>query len=230
MNIVCSTCSTKIKIPSNKVPKDKSFSINCPKCKAKITIDQESKRESRPETPVKNSSPNDAEHDSRFISDMASEPDQKPENPFDFLEEGAETALICELDGMIRRKIKAYLEKSNYHISEPDSAREALKQIRFHDYDLIIINELFGTRDPESNHILKYLSQLRMNTRRNIFVVMLTERFRSMDKMTAYNRSVNLVINLKDIDHVDKILQQGITDNAAFYRIFKDISAKLGRI
>ncbi len=229
MNIICDHCQGKIKIPDERVPKDKAFSITCPKCKGKISINPEGEGQDSSES---SSPPKSEKKGDGMIGDMASMNgggEQAPENPFDFLEEGAETAMVCETDGVIRNKIKIHLERMKYYVSEPENAREALKQMRFHDYDIIIINELFGTRDPDSNHILKYLSQLKMTTRRNIFVTLLTERSKSMDPMTAFNRSVNLVINLKDIDNVDKILKQGLTDNETFYRVYKEMLAKLGR-
>jgi hypothetical protein len=51
-----------------------------------------------------------------------------------------------------------------------------------------------------------------------------------MDNMAAFNKSVNLIINLKNINEIEKILRRGLADNKAFYRVFKESLIKTGRV
>ena len=46
----------------------------------------------------------------------------------------------------------------------------------------------------------------------------------------AFNKSVNLMINKKNIDDFSINDPQGLADNKAFYGIFKETLKKLGRI
>jgi len=69
-----------------------------------------------------------------------------------------------------------------------------------------------------------------MSIRRNIFVTLITNRFRTMDNMAAFNKSVNLIINLKNINEIEKILRRGVADNEVFYRVFKESLIKTGRV
>ena len=80
------------------------------------------------------------------------------------------------------------------------------------------------------NPVLKYLDRLNMSTRRNIFVTLITDRYRTMDNMAAFNKSVNLIVNLKNVDEIEKILRRGIADYEAFYRVYKRILIKTGRV
>ena len=73
---------------------------------------------------------------------------------------------------------------------------------RLHIFDVVVLNERFGTRNPDMNNILKYLDRLGISIRRNIFVALLTNRFRTMDYMAAFNKSVNLIVNLKNVDDI----------------------------
>ena len=68
-----------------------------------------------------------------------------------------------------------------------------------------------------------------MDVRRNIFLALVTDRFRTMDNMSAFQKSVNIVVNLEKIDDFEKILMRGVADNAAFYRVFKESLVKMGR-
>jgi len=245
MDVVCDKCSTKIKIPDNKldkIPDGQVFSINCPKCKNKISVNKPAPPASKesPAPPASKESPAPpASKESPATAKSSSDPppanepsvngsDGTPsDNPFGFLEEGAQTAMLCEPDAGVRAKIHEVLKNRNYHISEPPSPREALKQTRAHEFQVVILNELFGTRDPEANHVLKYLSSLKMNIRRNMFVVLMSNRFNTMDKMRAYNKSVNAVINVKDINEFEKYFHHSFNEYEGFYRVYKEVFKKI---
>jgi DNA-binding response OmpR family regulator len=116
-----------------------------------------------------------------------------------------------------------------YQITVAESARDALKRMRYHVYDLIVVNENFDTDNPDANGVLIYLERLSMAVRRNMYVAMVSGRFRTMDNMMALNKSVNLIINVKNIEDIGKILSRGITDNEYFYRVFKETLKEVGR-
>ncbi|PKN68384.1 MAG: hypothetical protein CVU54_15110 [Deltaproteobacteria bacterium HGW-Deltaproteobacteria-12] len=167
-----------------------------------------------------------------LVNEVAAAGYDAGEKPFDFISAGTETALVCEADPAIREKITKTLIDIGYHVTEPASGREALKSMRFHSYDLVIVNENFDRTDnePGSNEVLNYLQNLAAAARRNIFVVLLSDNYRTMDNMMAFNKSVNMIINKKNIDDFAAIIQRGLADNNAFYGIFKEALKKLGRV
>jgi hypothetical protein len=69
---------------------------------------------------------------------------------------------------------------------------------------------------------LIYLERMLMETRRNIYVTLITSRFRTMDYMIAFQKSVNMVLNIRNIDDFDKIIQRGMADFGLFYKVFKE--------
>jgi len=229
MDVACDKCQAKFKIPDEKVPKDQAFNVTCPKCRNKISIDTRSE-DSPPSEAAAPSAEPEPPKEKTLLDEVDSDSYDADEKPFDFLEEGQETALLCEPDSAVRSKIKAALKNMGYHTTEPESAREVLKQMRFHVFDMVVINELFDTTNPDLNNVLRYLDQLPMYTRRNIFVTLLTDRFRSNDDMAAFNKSVNLVINLKNVDNCEKILKRAVADSTAFYRVYKETLIKFGRV
>lgn len=210
MQVICEECQAKFKIPDDKIPAGKKATIRCPKCKGKIIIGASS-----------------AEMD---IFEENGDQYDAAEKPFDFIEEEGKTALVCEQDNAIREQMTSVLELMEYYITVPESSRDALKKMRYHNYDIILINELFDTPDPGANGVLIYLERLNMAIRRNIYVAMLTTRYRTMDHMAALNKSVNLIINLQNIGDFGKILNRGLTDHNLFYRVYRDVLKKLGRL
>ncbi|MCX7816136.1 MAG: hypothetical protein N2317_01320 [Syntrophales bacterium] len=149
--------------------------------------------------------------------------------PFEFLEEGVETALICVSEPSQRVQISNVLKEMGYRVYEALNTRDALKKTRFHTYDLVIIDEKFDSKDQDTNELHTYFSFLPMSTRRKMFVVLISDSFRTMDNMAAFNRSVNLIVNRKNIQDFAAILKKATADHHAFYHVFNDTLKKIGK-
>ena len=170
------------------------------------------------------------EEEKALLNEVASEDYDFADRPLDFTGEVGATALICEPDPAVRTKIGDGLKELAYKITTPATAKDALKDMRFHIFDVVVLNELFDTKDPKANAILSSLENMAMSTRRRFFVALVSGTYRTMDKMAAFNRSVNIVINIQSIDNVAKIIKQGVADNRAFYHIFQETLQKMGKV
>lgn len=219
MEVLCKNCKAKFMVADNKLPTGQLVSLKCPKCKSKIEVD----------TRPSGQGPTSASTPMTSVDEVASDKPGASELSFDFLEAGVETALICEQDAGVREKIHSILQRMNYHVTEVASARDALKYMRFHVFEVIVLGETFEADSFESNHVLQYIGHQPMNIRRNMFVVLLGNDFRTADNMIAFNRSVNLVVNLKDVDELEKFLKRSLTENKDFYRVLKGTLRKVGR-
>ena len=230
MDISCNNCRSKFKIPDEKVPKGQTFSLTCPQCSTKVIVDTRVNSQSESNSKSHSIDPPDIEKKKTLIDEVDANTYDASDKPFDFVEEGVETALLCETNVAMKKKIKSALHNMNYHITAPELPKDALKQMRFHVFDMVVLNERFGDLDPKMNSVLKYMDRMNMSIRRNIFVTLITDRFRTMDNMAAFNKSVNLIVNPKNIDEIEKILRRGIADYEAFYRVFKRALIKTGRV
>ena len=230
MDVVCEKCRSKFQIPDKKLPKGQVFSVICPKCTNKVSVDTRFDIPlSTKETPAPSAEPKPGLNKT-IIEEVDSSVYDASEKPFDFVEEGVETALLCEPEPAIRAKITTALYNMGYHTTAPQSHKDTLKQMRFHVFDMVVLNERFGTMDPDMNSVLNYLDRLNISIRRNIFLTLITNRFRTMDNMAAFNESANLIVNLKNINEIEKILRRGVADNEVFYRVFKESLIKTGRV
>ncbi len=213
MNISCDSCRSKFRVPDEKIHPQKGASFKCPKCKNKIFV-------SPPETqPEPDQSLDDA---SQAANEFGVDTFETDEKPFDFVEEEGKTALVCEQNPALKKSIVEVLHLMEYHITEPENQREALKQMRYHDFNLIVINEAFDTRNPDANGVLIYLERLHMVTRRNMIVCLVTSRYRTKDDMMAFQKSVNMIVNTEDLKNLDRVLRSGIADYEFSYRVFKE--------
>lgn len=214
MDIICNSCSSKFRIPDEKIPVGRVTNIPCPKCKVRISIN-----------PAKKSGGGIL----AFEQSNENGGYDASEKPFDFIEEEGLTALLCEQNPIARNTIQNALNLMDYQITLAENARDALKRMRYHVYDLIVVDENFDTKNPDSNGVLIYLERLTMGVRRQIFVAMISSRYRTMDNMMAFHASVNLIVNIKNIEDIGKILSRGITDTELFYRVFKETLKETGR-
>jgi len=219
MEIVCRDCGNRCRIPDEKVPPGGMVSIKCPKCDRRLEINTQS--EARGVTQVRSLE--------TLVNEVESRTYDASEKPFDYVHAGVQTALLCENDSAVRQKIHDVVEDMNYHVVEAASARNALKYMRFHTYNLVVVNETFDADGPDSNHVLQYVVQLPMSIRGNTFIVLLSDSLKTMDNMTAFNKSVNLVVNLQNIDDMESILKGALAEHEEFYQVFKESLKKTGR-
>lgn len=213
MNIICTNCQSQFKIADDKIPPGRSASLPCPKCRTRITVGAES---ARAEGQVS-------------LNEVDTSGYNPADRPFDFVEEEGKTALVCEQHPLLKKPVIESLEQLEYQITVAESARDALKRMRYHVYDIVVVDEDFDTDNPETNGVMIYLERLGMAVRRNMFVAMISNRHRTMDNMTAFLKSVNLIVNTKNMDDFSKIMSRGLTDHLSFYRVFREKLKETGR-
>lgn len=161
------------------------------------------------------------------IDEIVSQDYDAADKPFDFIEEGQQTALLCETETSLKSEAQAQLQELGYLVRGAATAQEALKQMRYHTFDIVVINENFDSPDPEANAVLAYLAELDMQVRRKIFVALVGSRFRTLDDMTAFQRSVNITINTENIGDIGTIVKRGVAENKAFYHVFRETMAQV---
>lgn len=218
MEITCESCRSRFRIADEKLPADRTAFLKCPKCGNRIGVPPAV----RPTEPSDASTPED---DFFSFDEDESEGYDASDKPFDFVEEEGKSALLCESDPKIAQYVTPVLDVLEYHITEAKNSRDALKTMRYHSYDLIVVDEYFDTQNPDANGVLIYLERLNMALRRNILVALITRRFRTMDNMAAFQKSANLVVNVDNIADFDKILRRGLADFGIFYQVYKDCLA-----
>jgi len=219
MEVQCEKCKTRFKIADDRLPEGKVVTLKCPKCESKIPV-------GGGEAPKADAGASGLQS---IIDEMASDTYDAALKPFEFLEEGVETALICEQDEAISEKIRTALESMEYNITEAPATRDALKYMRFHTFDLVVLDEAFDGGDPDSNYVLNYLGQLPMITRRQVYIVLVGTSFRTGDNMIAFNKSVNLVLHHDSLEDFAKILKQSLAENQEFYRVLNESLKKVGK-
>lgn len=145
-------------------------------------------------------------------------------------DENAKMALVCEDDPEALKDIKAALSELRYSAEAAADAEDAFGKLKFNRYDVVILSEKFAGSTPDSNTLLKHLQFMPMSTRRHIFVALLGEALVTLDNMAAFERSVNVVINRKDLPNIKGILKRAVHDYEQFYKVYKESLIKMGKM
>jgi DNA-binding NtrC family response regulator len=156
--------------------------------------------------------------------------ENKGEPSFGLVGAAGKTALICEGDQALREIIAKNLKALNYSATFPQTAQEAIEAMNFHVFDVVVLDELFGTENSGNNDLLVYLSHQNMAMRRRFFVVLIGKNFSTMDKMAAFNQSVNMVVGTQDVDHIGEAVKQGVDEHNTFYHVFFETLQKIGKV
>ena len=209
MDITCDSCGAAFKIPDEKLPPNQVVSITCPKCKGKIKVDTR-----KPDKDIVSGETEELEQDS---------------SPLELFEEGTRLALVLNGDDKQVNDISSVLEELSYKSIVAPSIQDAMGKLRLHHFDLIILSDGFDGQNLEGSPVTHYLNHLSMSVRRKIFLVLLSDKFNTMDNMMAFMLSANLVINTADLSKLRLILNKAIPDHEKFYKIFMDTLKEAGK-
>jgi CheY-like chemotaxis protein len=138
-------------------------------------------------------------------------------------------ALVCVDDLDRKAEVSAALQELGYRIHLPASPLDAIDRMRKNPYEVVVIDETFQGATPHDNPVLMATQAMAMNVRRYMYVVLLVTQAATFDNMTAFAKSVNLVVNVNDLAQTRAILERGIADNEQFYRVFRQVLQEAGR-
>jgi CheY-like chemotaxis protein len=214
-------------VPDEKMPKGRQFKATCSKCRRTIIVEPQGGSGGKGASigvDVSLSEVTDAPTAIEADLDTTSAYD----SPLEVLEEGAMSALVCVDEPERLRAVKEALEDLNYYTSVASSVKEALSKLRYNQYDLVMLDEEFCGESADNNTILRYLQPMPMSTRRNIFLMMISNQIRTLDNLLAFANSVNAVINVSDIQKVKLVLERAMADHRRFYKVYKDLVQVIG--
>jgi CheY-like chemotaxis protein len=143
--------------------------------------------------------------------------------------EGDRLALICDDNAEHQGHLSSGLKDLGYNVDAALNAEDAYEKIKFNAYEVVVLNEKFSGGTPENNEVLEFFQGMAISDRRNIFLALVGAGLKTMDNMTAFARSVNLVISEGDLPNSKAVLRKAVSENNMFYRVFKGVLKELGK-
>lgn len=135
-------------------------------------------------------------------------------------------ALLCILPESHLKTVSEILLKEGYNISFASLPHDAIKKLQTGYFQVVIIEESFIKNDDS---LTTYLENMPMDLRRKIVLILIGRELITGDRLLAYLRSANLVVNIEDIDSLGKLLNGALEDHKRLYRTFGDTLREIGR-
>ncbi|KJU82326.1 hypothetical protein MBAV_005483 [Candidatus Magnetobacterium bavaricum] len=156
--------------------------------------------------------------------------EERTASEFEYHEDGLKNSLLCDEHIDNQRLLATTLRALNYNIRVAKDIDDVYDSLKYQRFDVILLNDNFAGGSSENNEVLEFLQTMPIAERRLIFVALVGNAYKSLDNMMAFAKSVNAVINDKDLPHLNAMLKRAIADNDNFYRTFKSVLTELGKL
>ncbi len=195
----------------------RTLKFGCPKCKKPIELDKTGAPLAKPvpgkvpdsePSPAKNIVPPKAPDISWLTEGETDEADVLDDVP---------TAMVLVDDLELREKMVQGLEDNQYQIVIPEDIDGAIDSMRFKTYAVVVFLSTYGGDTLETQDFHKFMMQMSMKKRRNIFYILIGPEFNTLFDLQALTQSANLVVNNEQIDQVSTLIRKGIKDYEALF-------------
>jgi predicted Zn finger-like uncharacterized protein len=243
MIIVCPKCSTRLQVDQEKSP-NRPFNVRCPKCNSTISsngatpaleqsalavggspstehprFEQTTARAYEPVTPQEQpaATSNDA---LQMLAELLSKgTSRENEQPGARPAWDKRKALLCAAEPL-REAVAQKLADSGYQVFVAEDTRQAVETMRSKQMDVVLLDPQFDPAEQGSAFVVREVNVLRPSQRRRLFFVLLSPSLRTMDAHAAFLNNVNAIVNVNDLDDLDRVMDVALRDYNELYREF----------
>ena len=253
MQLECSNCHKALNLPDAKLPVGKPFSFTCPYCRQKNSAFIPADDGQPPAAPAPPAPPAPMEG-----ADMTALPTSTPEPPrpdvtyppadqqprpsveqYPGPDDNLQTLMVSSNDDRpkglvvydeeeIADMLAAKLESLGFEPTVAVNLRDAAKQLKFSNFDIVLIQEDYYGASLSSNHLLKSIQNLDNQSRRGMLVALISPTMTTLDDLLAFSMSFDAVVNKADLDTIDRILMSIVARAKKFYAVYREILTEHG--
>ena len=128
-------------------------------------------------------------------------------------------ALVCTSEPyreLVARKLSAV----DCQVFVAEDTRQAVETMRANKLDVVLLDSQFDPGEHGSAFVVREINVLRPPQRRRIFFVLISPSMRTMDAHAAFLSNVNLVVNVADVDELQRIMDVALREYNELYRDF----------
>ncbi|NDY41769.1 hypothetical protein G3N55_02735 [Dissulfurirhabdus thermomarina] len=213
MNVTCPGCQRSYNIPDEKIPATGTAYVTCPQCQQRFPVQARPAAAPPPPGPSATTAP------------AAPEPGGGEEDLQEYFPPGTQTALIHCTEYDARTQIEKSLTEMGYEVRTVRKERELAVRLRYHVYDVLVVYQGGAEATDDSRAILRFVHQLPMDVRREMFLVLVHLGGNKHDTLKSFLLSVDLNITPLDLSDFAHLLKQGLEQKHARYKAFLDSRA-----
>jgi hypothetical protein len=132
-------------------------------------------------------------------------------------------ALLCAAEPL-REPVAQKLTDSGYQVFVAEETRQAIETMRSKQMDVVLLDPQFDPAEQGSAFVVREVNVLRPSQRRRLFFVLLSPSLRTMDAHAAFLNNVNTIVNVNDLDDLDRVMDLALREYNELYREFYSAS------
>jgi predicted Zn finger-like uncharacterized protein len=244
MIIVCQKCSTRLQIDDGKSPQ-RPFNVRCPKCNSTVSSDPvnpameqsafavggspatdhprfepSTARAYQPaETSAADVTPSNDDAVRALMELLSKNTTRNTDDPTARPSWDKRKALVC-LSESFREVVARKLSNSGFQVYVAEETRQAVETLRANKMDVVLLEPQFDTAEQGSAFVIREINVLRPPQRRRLFFVLLSPSLRTMDAHAAFLNNVNAIVNINDIEELQRIMDLALREYNELYREF----------
>lgn len=241
MILVCQKCSTRLQVDDGKSPQ-RPFNVRCPKCNSTVSsgpaspateqsalavggspstdhprFEPSTARAYEPEAQSATVSTDDTV---RMLVDLLSKGTaQKTESPTARPSWDKRKALVCTSEAY-RDVIARKLTEMGCQVFVAEDTRQAVETMRANKMDVVLLEPQFDPAEQGSVFVIREINVLRPPQRRRLFFILLSPSLRTLDAHAAFLNNVNAIVNINDIEELQRIMEVALREYNELYREF----------
>lgn len=242
MIIVCPKCATRLQVDQEKSP-TRPFNVRCPKCSSTISSGGASPAVEQSAFAVGGSpatdhprfeaatarayepptQPNAAAPSSDALQMLAellgNSTSREREQPGARPAWDKRKALVCSAEPL-REPVARKLTDSGYQVFVAEETRQAIETMRSKQMDVVLLDPQFDPTEQGSAFVVREVNVLRPSQRRRLFFVLLSPSLRTMDAHAAFLNNANAIVNVNDLEDLDRVMDIALREYNELYREF----------
>ncbi len=129
--------------------------------------------------------------------------------------------ITCLSDQEACAKVKTILGEQEYFVTAAESPDQVTSLLQSsHQLDILLLDPGFHSDEQGGASIMRYLNMLNPARRRRVFVVVVSQTFKTMDTQAAFSHGVNMIVNMNELEMLPNALAHSISDFNNLYRAF----------
>jgi hypothetical protein len=211
LQVDCPSCSQRVVVDDAKAP-DRPFAVKCPKCQGVVKFPgKPAATAAAPEAPVAAAPrPTDVEAMNRLQRQIRG----RQVGP------GPGQVLVALSDAALAQSITAPLRRAGYDIDALDRPEEGGRLLDEGFYEVVVTNKTAGV-PGKSESLYQRLIRLPPDARRNVFLVLVGDEFKTGDGTHAWAAQADLVIG-RDGGDIEQMLLNTMAERTRLLQVFLD--------
>ena len=138
-------------------------------------------------------------------------------------------ALLAVSNPASLQACRTALSDLGYKVHEAVNREEFQSRFGQIQYEVVIIEDVFGAASLSENQALRHLQTMPMNLRRHAATFLIGTAFQTLNPMQAFHQSVHAVVNQADLASLPQILQKVVADTNLFLHVYREAQLRLAQ-